>query len=252
MGEARGVETLVELAEAGQLPTPAALAADFDDRQSCDEDDDCPGMESGDDSDEEEIPLDEMPEDMIFDDRAPQQQEIALAESVGEDRLALSGERCAFSQGHPELALLLESFLDELRLKRFNAEEREMLDARCQAMVEAGALRPSSLMRAELTGRVDLRAENLKFDNPTPGTSVTGKMLHLLQATSCSQRESNMMMRSEWGGPEGAVDAALTVPASLTATQIDPRHPDLTQEQEAASDKEYSLASTQPWQVSGL
>ncbi|KAK3277766.1 hypothetical protein CYMTET_14246 [Cymbomonas tetramitiformis] len=115
-------------------------------------------------------------------------------------------------------------------------------------MVEAGTLRPSSLMQVELTGRVDLRAEDLKFDNPAPGTSVTDKMLHLLQATSCGQRESNMMMRSEWGGPEGAVDAALTTPAGLTATQFDPRHPDLTQEQEAASDKEYNLASTQPWQ----
>ncbi|KAK3266994.1 hypothetical protein CYMTET_24418 [Cymbomonas tetramitiformis] len=123
-----------------------------------------------------------------------------------------------------------------------------MLDARCQAMVEAGALRPSSLMRAELTGRVDLRAEDLRLNAPAPGTSVTDKMLHLLQATSCRQRESNMMMRSEWGGPEGAVDAALTAPAGLTATQIDPRHPDLTREQEAASDKEYNLASTQPWQ----
>ncbi|KAK3235599.1 hypothetical protein CYMTET_54206 [Cymbomonas tetramitiformis] len=119
----RGVETLVELAEASQLPTPAALAADFDDRQSFDEEDDCPGMESGDHSDEEEIPLDEMPEDM--------------------------------------------------------------------AMVEAGALRPNSLMQVELTGRVDLRAEDLKLDNPAPGTSVTDKMLHLLQATSCGQRQDD-------------------------------------------------------------
>ncbi|KAK3243843.1 hypothetical protein CYMTET_46530 [Cymbomonas tetramitiformis] len=114
-----------------------------------------------------------------------------------------------------------ESFLDELRLKRFNAEEREILDARCQAMVKAGALRPSSLMRAaELTGRVILHAEDLRFNTPAPGTSVTDKMLNLLQATSCNQRESNMMMRSEWGGPEGAVDAALTAPAGLTATQL--------------------------------
>ncbi|KAK3242859.1 hypothetical protein CYMTET_47477 [Cymbomonas tetramitiformis] len=173
-----------ELAEAGQLPTPAALAADFDDRQSFDEDDDCPGMESGDDSDEEEIPLDERPEDMV----------------------------------------------DQPRKERVTP------------------LRPSSLMQVELTGRVDLHAEDLKFDNPAPGTSVTDKMLHLLQATSCGQRESNMMMRSEWGGPEGAVDAALTTPAGPTATQFDPRHPDLTQEQEAASEKEYNLASTQPWQ----
>ncbi|KAK3240566.1 hypothetical protein CYMTET_49598 [Cymbomonas tetramitiformis] len=66
----RGVETLVELAEAGQLPVPAALAADVGNRQSCDEGydsgDDCPeGLVSGDDSEDEEIPLDEMPEDMV-------------------------------------------------------------------------------------------------------------------------------------------------------------------------------------------
>ncbi|KAK3288291.1 hypothetical protein CYMTET_4230, partial [Cymbomonas tetramitiformis] len=103
-------------------------------------------------------------------------------------------------------------------------------------------------MQVELTGRVDLHAEDLKFDNPAPGTSVTDKMLHLLQATSCGQRESNLMMRSEWGGPEGAVDAALTTPAGLTATQFHPRHPDLTQEREAASEEEYNLTSTQPWQ----
>ncbi|KAK3239730.1 hypothetical protein CYMTET_50375 [Cymbomonas tetramitiformis] len=58
----RGVETLVELAEAGQLPMPAALAADLGNCQSCDNGDDwdgnCPdGLESGSDSDEEEIPL---------------------------------------------------------------------------------------------------------------------------------------------------------------------------------------------------
>ncbi|KAK3270242.1 hypothetical protein CYMTET_21347 [Cymbomonas tetramitiformis] len=47
----RGVETLVELAEAGQLPMQAALAADLSNCQSCDDgddsDDDCPeGLES--------------------------------------------------------------------------------------------------------------------------------------------------------------------------------------------------------------
>ncbi|KAK3241073.1 hypothetical protein CYMTET_49130 [Cymbomonas tetramitiformis] len=67
----RGVETLVELAEADQLPMPAALAADLGNCQSCDDgddsDDDCPdGLESGDDdSEDEEVPLDEMPEDMV-------------------------------------------------------------------------------------------------------------------------------------------------------------------------------------------
>ncbi|KAK3247850.1 hypothetical protein CYMTET_42664 [Cymbomonas tetramitiformis] len=66
----RGVETLVELAEAGQLPMPAALAADLGNCQSCDDgddsDDDCPdGLESSDGSEDEEVPLDEMPEDMV-------------------------------------------------------------------------------------------------------------------------------------------------------------------------------------------
>ncbi|KAK3275674.1 hypothetical protein CYMTET_16207 [Cymbomonas tetramitiformis] len=65
----RGVETLVELAEAGQLPMPAALAADLGNCQGCDNgddwDDDCPGLESGSDSDEGEIPLDEMPQDVV-------------------------------------------------------------------------------------------------------------------------------------------------------------------------------------------
>ncbi|KAK3242297.1 hypothetical protein CYMTET_48000 [Cymbomonas tetramitiformis] len=67
----RGVETLVELAEAGQLPMPAALAADLPGNcQRCDDGDDSDdggpnGLESGDDSEDEEVPLDEMPEDMV-------------------------------------------------------------------------------------------------------------------------------------------------------------------------------------------
>ncbi|KAK3235224.1 hypothetical protein CYMTET_54551 [Cymbomonas tetramitiformis] len=176
----------------------------------------------------------------IFDDRAPLRHEIALAESAGENRLALSGERCAFSRGHPGLAHLLESFLEELRLKRFNQEEREMLDARCQSMVEAGVLRPSSLMQAELTGRVSLHVESSRFKPPAPGTSVTDQMLNLLQATSCSQREANnVATRSEWADAEEPVSVTPITPARLTATQTDPRYPDLTQEQEAGSDSEY-------------
>ncbi|KAK3240567.1 hypothetical protein CYMTET_49599 [Cymbomonas tetramitiformis] len=76
-------------------------------------------------------------------------------------------------------------------------------------------------------------------------------MLNLLQATSCSQREADVAIRSEWDGPEEAVNVAPITPTGLTATQADPRHPDLTQEQEAASDVEYVLACTQPWRVAG-
>ncbi|KAK3274404.1 hypothetical protein CYMTET_17415 [Cymbomonas tetramitiformis] len=184
----------------------------------------------------------------IFDDRAPPLHGAALSEAVGEDRLALSGERCAFSRAHPELVDLLASFLEELRLKRFNQEERrEMLDARCQSMVEAGILRPSSLMRAELTGRINLHAESSKFEPPAPGTSVTGQMLGLLQATSHSQREANVATRSEWSDAEEPVSVAHITPVSLTATQIDSGYPDLTQEQEAGSETDYMLASAQPW-----
>ncbi|KAK3240443.1 hypothetical protein CYMTET_49721 [Cymbomonas tetramitiformis] len=81
----KSLGAVFQLAETGQLPMPTALAADRqsngevngddDEDDDCpgmesgddsdDEDDDCPGMESGDDSDEEEIPLDEMPEDVV-------------------------------------------------------------------------------------------------------------------------------------------------------------------------------------------
>ncbi|KAK3236963.1 hypothetical protein CYMTET_52931 [Cymbomonas tetramitiformis] len=62
----RDIETLVELADAGQLPMPAALAADRGDCESdTDEDEEDPkSLVSGSDSDAEEIPLDEMPEDV--------------------------------------------------------------------------------------------------------------------------------------------------------------------------------------------
>ncbi|KAK3274922.1 hypothetical protein CYMTET_16924 [Cymbomonas tetramitiformis] len=54
-------------------------------------------------------------------------------------------------------------------------------------------------------------------------------------------------LRSEWDGPEEAVNVAPITTTGLTATQADLRHPDLTQEQEAASDVEYVLACAQPW-----
>ncbi|KAK3287595.1 hypothetical protein CYMTET_4895 [Cymbomonas tetramitiformis] len=188
----------------------------------------------------------------VFDDCSPPPREAVLPDTRGEDRLALTGERCApgpcaFSRNHPELVDLLASFLEELRLKRFNQEEREMLEARCQSMVEAGILRPSALMQVELSGRVSLRAENSTFEPPAPGTSITGQMLGLLQATSRSQREANVATRNEWSGAEEPVDAVPIAPASLTTTQTDPRYPDLTQEQEAGSETEYMLASAQPW-----
>ncbi|KAK3245894.1 hypothetical protein CYMTET_44555 [Cymbomonas tetramitiformis] len=161
----------------------------------------------------------------VFDDCAPPPREAVLPDTRGEDRLALTGER----------------------LKRFNQEEREMLEARCQSMVEAGILRPSSLMQVELTGRVSLRAENSTFEPPASGTSITGQMLGLLQATSRSQREANVATRNEWSGAEEPVNVVPIAPASLTTTQTDPRYPDLTQEQEAGSETEYMLASAQPW-----
>ncbi|KAK3234157.1 hypothetical protein CYMTET_55586 [Cymbomonas tetramitiformis] len=56
------IETLVELASAGQLPMPAALAADRGDRE---DEDDLESLLSGSDSEDEEVPLDEMPEDVV-------------------------------------------------------------------------------------------------------------------------------------------------------------------------------------------
>ncbi|KAK3269151.1 hypothetical protein CYMTET_22385 [Cymbomonas tetramitiformis] len=182
----------------------------------------------------------------ISDDSAPHQQEIANAEAVGEDRLVLSGERCAFSQSHPELSQLLESFLAELRVKKFNREEQRMLDARCKSLVEAGALRPSSVVQAELTGRVRLHAEDIRFTAPESGTSVTRQLADLLQG----QREANVATRGEWSTPEELVNTASGGSAEQrgrTVVQTDPGHSDLTQEQETTSDSEYLAASVQPW-----
>ncbi|KAK3272762.1 hypothetical protein CYMTET_18959 [Cymbomonas tetramitiformis] len=63
-----------------KLPMPAALAADLANCQSCDDGDDsdydCPdGLESGSDSDDAEIPLDEMPEDVV---EQPKRRRVAV------------------------------------------------------------------------------------------------------------------------------------------------------------------------------
>ncbi|KAK3273782.1 hypothetical protein CYMTET_17992 [Cymbomonas tetramitiformis] len=63
----RDIETLVELADAGQLPMPAALAADRGDCEgdTGEDEEDPESLVSGSDSDAEEIPLDEMSEDVV-------------------------------------------------------------------------------------------------------------------------------------------------------------------------------------------
>ncbi|KAK3244710.1 hypothetical protein CYMTET_45690 [Cymbomonas tetramitiformis] len=129
------------------------------------------------------------------------QQGTADTEVMKEDRLALSGERCAFSQDHPELSQLLESFLTEYRVKKFSRDEQRMLDARCKALVEAGVLQPRSVAQTELTGRIRLHAEDLRFTAPEPGTSVTRQLADLLR----DQREANVATRGEWNTPEELV-----------------------------------------------
>ncbi|KAK3275675.1 hypothetical protein CYMTET_16208 [Cymbomonas tetramitiformis] len=152
----------------------------------------------------------------IFDDFSPQQWDNGGNEAVKEDRLALSGERCVFAQNHPELAPLLESFIAEIRMKKFTRDEQKMLDARCKVLVEAGALQPRSVAQVELTDQVRLQAEKSSFAAPESGSSLTRQLADVMRG--------------------------------LTAAQFDPSHPgDLTQEQEAVSDSEYLLASTQPW-----
>ncbi|KAK3274948.1 hypothetical protein CYMTET_16901 [Cymbomonas tetramitiformis] len=187
-----------------------------------------------------------------FEGCAPPPREAVSLDTRGEDRLALAGERCtpapcAFSRNHPELVDLLASWLEEMRLRRFNSEERERLDARCQSMVEAGFLKPSSMMRVELTGRVSLHAESTTYEPPVPGTSITDQMLGMLQASSRSQREANVATRSEWSSVEEPAGRGSVMPASLATTQTDPRYPDLTPEQEAESEADFKLASVQPW-----
>ncbi|KAK3252446.1 hypothetical protein CYMTET_38250 [Cymbomonas tetramitiformis] len=68
-------------------------------------------------------------------------------------------------------------------------------------------------------------------------------MLNLLQG----QREANVATRGEWVSSEEPLDPTPVTPTRLTLAQTDPGHPDLTREQEAASDAEYLSASVQPW-----
>ncbi|KAK3235498.1 hypothetical protein CYMTET_46298 [Cymbomonas tetramitiformis] len=103
-------------------------------------------------------------------------------------------------------------------MRKFSREEQRMLDARCKALVEAGALQPRSVAQTELTGRIRLHAEDL---------------------------------RGEWSTPEELVATTPGESAEQkgrTVAQTDPDHPDLTRDQEArASDSEYLSASAQPW-----
>ncbi|KAK3247245.1 hypothetical protein CYMTET_43249 [Cymbomonas tetramitiformis] len=187
-----------------------------------------------------------------FDDcELPPREAVSLG-ARGEDRLALAGERCApapcaFSRNHPELMDSLASWLEEMRLRRFNSEEKERLEARCQSMVEAGFLRPSSMMQGELTGRVSSHTESSTYEPPPPGTSLTDQMLGMLQASSRSQREANVATRGEWSSAEEPDARGSRTPASLTTTQSDPRYQDLTLAQEAESEAAFKLASVQPW-----
>ncbi|KAK3247264.1 hypothetical protein CYMTET_43234 [Cymbomonas tetramitiformis] len=66
----REVETLVELVDVGQLPMSVASAADRNEVHvnpdgDIDDEDALSGLESGSDSEDDEIPLDEMPDDMV-------------------------------------------------------------------------------------------------------------------------------------------------------------------------------------------
>ncbi|KAK3234158.1 hypothetical protein CYMTET_55587 [Cymbomonas tetramitiformis] len=133
------------------------------------------------------------------------QQVTGVHNVVKEDRLALSGERCTFSQDYPELAQLLESFLTEYEEQRFGMDEQKMLDARCEALVEAGMLQPRSVAQTEVTGRVQLHAENLDFTAPEPDTSVTTQLADPLP----DQREANVATRDEWIAPEAMVTPTL-------------------------------------------
>ncbi|KAK3243651.1 hypothetical protein CYMTET_46708 [Cymbomonas tetramitiformis] len=66
----KDIDALVELADAQQLPMPVASVADResvepDPDYDSEEENELPGLESGSDSEDGEIPLDELPEGMV-------------------------------------------------------------------------------------------------------------------------------------------------------------------------------------------
>ncbi|KAK3265874.1 hypothetical protein CYMTET_25473 [Cymbomonas tetramitiformis] len=219
----RGVETLVELAEAGQLPMPAALAAYLGKCQSCDD---------GDDSDDEEMPLDAMPEDMV---EQPKRRSVtvtaaaaAIQDKFGVTDFSVKGKLHAGTMEAEAYELLKKKMLSGLTEEQLTAMEQ--VQPVCKLLNDTLA----QGMALVACGGLLMLYKALLLD--------TDQMLNLLQC----QREANVTTRGEWVSSEEPVDTTPVTPTGLTVTQSDPRHPDLTQEQEAVSDSEYLLASTQP------
>ncbi|KAK3269858.1 hypothetical protein CYMTET_21717 [Cymbomonas tetramitiformis] len=123
----RDIETLVELAGAGQLPMPAALAADRGDCESdADEDEEDPGsLVSGSDSDEEEIPLDEMPEDVVDQPKKRRASITAASAAIqgshGVEDFSVTGRVHAENMGAQAYELLKERMLSGLTEEQITA-----------------------------------------------------------------------------------------------------------------------------------